>query len=102
MMSAVMSYLPVMSGGAILGFGVGLAAKKIGKYLLMFAGVYFASLIYLQYQGLITINSNLGDSVNGIVGFFGQRIDTVWAAAAISLPAIGAFAAGLYFGTRKS
>jgi uncharacterized membrane protein (Fun14 family) len=100
-MPTVLSYIPIVSSGAVLGLGVGFAAKKIGKYLVIVAGAYFATLLTLQYLGWITINRSLGGTVNSIVDFLTQRIGTAWAAATVALPVVGAFAAGLFLGIRR-
>ncbi len=97
-MSTAMTYIPLLGSGAVVGLGVGFVARKLGKILLIFAGVYFASLVALHYQGLITINNNLGATFGSIADFFAQKVGTGWAAAAVSLPIFGAFAAGLYLG----
>jgi uncharacterized membrane protein (Fun14 family) len=100
-MSTALSYIPLLGSGAILGLGVGFVAKRLGKILLIVGGVYFVSLIALHYRGLITINTSLDATVGGFASFLTQRIGTGWAAAAVSLPVLGAFAAGLYFGVRR-
>ena len=98
MMSTAMTYIPLLGSGAVVGLGVGFVVKKLGKILLILAGVYFASLVGLHYEGLITINSDLGSAVGGIASFFAQKVGTGWAAAAVSIPLLGAFAGGLYLG----
>jgi uncharacterized membrane protein (Fun14 family) len=44
------------SGGLILGFAVGYAAKKALKIALIVLGVFTAGLIFLEYQGIISVN----------------------------------------------
>jgi len=100
-MSTALTYIPLLGSGAVVGFGIGFVAKRLGKYLLILGGIYFVSLLALHYQGLITIHNNLGSTLSGIADFFTQRIGTGLTAAAVSLPLIGAFAVGLYLGVRR-
>ena len=100
-MSTVLSYIPILGSGAVIGFGIGFVAKRLGKYLLIFGAIYFVSLLALHYQGLITIHNNLGSTLSGISEFFTQRVGTGLTAAAVSIPLLGAFAVGLYLGVRR-
>ena len=100
-MSTVFSYIPLLGSGAVIGFGIGFVAKRLGKYLLIIGGIYFAGLLVLHYQGLITIHNNLGSTLSGITDFFTQKIGTGLTAAAVSIPLLGAFAVGLYIGIRR-
>jgi len=101
MSTDIVSYIPTLSGWGIVGFAVGFVAKKIVKYLLILTGLYFATLIYLQQQGWISINRNIGGSVNGLIAVLYERITGLWSAASVSLPMFGAFGAGAYLGFRK-
>ena len=100
-MSTAITYIPLLGSGAVVGLGVGFVVKKLGKILLIFAGLYFVSLLALHHQGLITIHSDLGATFGSIAGFFAQKVGTGWAAAAVSLPLLGAFAGGLYLGLSR-
>jgi uncharacterized membrane protein (Fun14 family) len=100
-MSTALSYIPLLGSGAVIGFGIGFVAKRLGKYLLILGGIYFASLLILHYQGLITIHNNLGSTLSGTVDFFTQKIGTGLTAAAVTIPLLGAFAVGLYLGVRR-
>ncbi len=82
---------------AMAGFATGFLAKKIGKYLMIASGLYFASLLYLQDHGFITINRGLEDLFGGVVSAATSRADAVWNAAT-ALPMLGAFGAGAYVG----
>lgn len=101
MSADIVSYIPTMSGWGIVGFAVGFVAKKLVKYLLILAGIYFATLIYLQQQGWITINKGIEGSLNGLISLLYERASGVWSAASVSLPMFGAFGAGAYLGFRK-
>lgn len=97
----IISSLPAMSGWGVVGFAVGFVAKKIMKYLIILAGVYFATLIYLQYEGWITINQGIEGSVDNIATLLYEQAGTVWTVVALSLPLFGAFGAGAFLGFRK-
>jgi uncharacterized membrane protein (Fun14 family) len=45
-----------MGSGGIIGFLAGYAIKRVMKILAIVVGAFFAALIYLQSQALITIN----------------------------------------------
>lgn len=100
-MSALMSYIPMLGGGAIAGFSVAFVVRKLGKYLLILAGVYLASLVYLHYKGWITINASLAQAVKTLSDLVTTKLSVGWAAAAISLPVLGAFLAGAYLGATR-
>ena len=101
MSADALAYLPEMGGWGLVGFAVGFVAKKIIKWILILVGIYFATLLYLQQQGWITINQGLDTSIDGIAKILYQRADAFWAAAAVSLPVVGAFGVGAYLGFRK-
>ncbi len=100
-MSTVMSYLPIVGGWGIVGFGVGFAVKRIGKFLLVVAGAYLATLLYLNHSGFITINTDLGTLADRFAEFLTQRVGSFWTTAAVSIPVLGAFAAGMFLGARR-
>ena len=100
-MSTALSYIPLLGSGAVIGFGIGFVAKRLGKYLLILGSIYVVSLLALHYQGLITIHNNLGSTLSGTVDFFTQKIGANLTAAAVAIPLFGAFAVGLYLGIRR-
>jgi uncharacterized membrane protein (Fun14 family) len=101
MSADVWAYLPELSGWGVVGFAVGFVAKKLLKIILIAVGIYFATLLYLQQQGLITINDGLEGSLDSLAGVLFDRAGAFWATAAISLPLVGAFGVGAYLGFRK-
>ena len=52
----LLSYLPGLSVGAILGFCAGYAIKKIGKMTALIVGLLFLALQIMAWQGLLTVN----------------------------------------------
>lgn len=45
-----------IGSGGIIGFLVGFALKRVMKILAVIVGVFFAALMYLQSQNLISVN----------------------------------------------
>ncbi len=81
-----------------MGFAVGFVAKKILKYLLIAIGIYLASLLYLQQKGWLTIRGDVDGWFQGLTSLLNERTGSLWATAGVSLPVMGAFAAGAYLG----
>ena len=87
--------------GAVAGFVVGYAIKKILKFLLVLLGVFFAAMQYLAFEGFITINYgrfekifiNLGSSLVGEISL-PDFLTT-------NIPFAGSFAVGLTLGIKK-
>lgn len=52
-----------MSAGLLAGFAITYAFKKLFKFVLFVLGLYFLSLLVLEYVGYITVNPNLFDVV---------------------------------------
>ena len=84
-----------------MGFAFGFVVKKILKYLLIFVGIYVASLLYLQHAGWITFNGSPEGLVNGLVGFLTREGGKLWSAVGTSLPLMGAFGVGASLGFAK-
>jgi uncharacterized membrane protein (Fun14 family) len=84
--------------GAIGGFVVGFALKKIAKIFLIVLGVFIAALLYLGASDIININFGaLWSAVGGWLGGAGQAAS--WLVALIALiPFIGSFAVGFFLG----
>jgi len=78
-MSEVLMPLVYQSGlGAVGGFIVGYALKKVAKIVAIFIGLFILALVYLGYRGIITINYEaLGRAVSGVLGFAGQVGDWI-------------------------
>ena len=101
-MPSIVTYLPTVGGWGIVGFGVGFALRKIGKYLVVFAGVYAATLLYLDQKGIIAIKTDLGSFTKDLSNLLATKLSALWTATAISVPVIGAFAVGALIGFKKS
>jgi uncharacterized membrane protein (Fun14 family) len=84
--------------GAVGGFVVGFALKKIAKLFLIVIGIFIAVLLYLDVSGVISINYGaLWDTVANGLGGAGQAAS--WLVGLISLlPFIGSFAVGFLIG----
>lgn len=84
--------------GAIGGFIVGYALKKVTKIVAVIIGLFILALIYLGYSGILTINyDKLGEAVSKALG--GAGTATGWLAPIIAhLPFAGAFGLGFFLG----
>jgi len=90
-----------LGGGAIAGFSAAFVIKRLGKYLLVVVGVYFASLLYLHHEGWITINATFSEMVNYVSDLVTAQLSLGRALLAVSLPILGAFLAGAYIGATR-
>jgi uncharacterized membrane protein (Fun14 family) len=98
-MSAVLTPIVYQLGlGAVGGFVVGYAFKKITKIVVIIIGLFVLALIYLGYKGILIINyAALGSAVSGALGWAGQAGD--WISPIIShLPFAGSFGLGFFLG----
>jgi uncharacterized membrane protein (Fun14 family) len=86
--------------GGIGGFIVGYAFKKLMKLVAIIAGLFFAALIYLGYQGIISINyGKLEESARNLLGVSGQA--TQWFLPIIlHLPFFSTFIIGFLLGMK--
>ena len=84
--------------GAIGGFIVGYAVKKISKLVAIVVGLFLVALIYLGTQGIISINySGLWEAVEKALGLAGSGLS--WIAHLVALlPFAGTFVVGLLLG----
>jgi len=84
--------------GGIGGFIAGYALKKLMKIVAIIIGLFILALVYLGYQGIITINyGELGDAVSGALGLSGQAAE--WLVPIIAhLPFAGAFGLAFFLG----
>jgi uncharacterized membrane protein (Fun14 family) len=84
--------------GAIGGFVVGFALKKIAKIFLILLGVFIVALLYLGASDIININFGaLWSAVAGWLGGAGQAASWLVGLIAI-IPFIGSFAVGFFLG----
>ena len=84
--------------GAVGGFVVGFALKKIAKIFLLVLGVFIAVLLYLAASDIININFGaLWSAVGGWLGGAGTAAS--WLVGLIGLlPFVGSFAVGFFLG----
>lgn len=84
--------------GAIGGFVVGFALKKIAKIFLIVIGIFIAALLYLGASDIININfSALWNAIADLLGGAGAAFS--WLTGLIALiPFIGSFAVGFFIG----
>jgi len=84
--------------GAVGGFVVGFALKKIAKIFLVILGVLIAVLLYLGASDIININFGaLWNAVGGWLGGAGAAAS--WLVGFIALlPFVGSFAVGFFLG----
>jgi uncharacterized membrane protein (Fun14 family) len=86
--------------GAVGGFVVGFALKKIAKLFIILLGIFIIALLYLGINGVISINYNaLWSTIAGWLGGAAQAAG--WLVGLISLiPFIGSFLVGFLLGLK--
>jgi len=84
--------------GFVVGFITGYALKKILKIVLVLLGMYVLSLLWLQYKGVISINTDKLFNLTGNVST--QAVSAAEKLLGI-LPGTSAFAIGAYIGFKK-
>jgi len=98
-MSEIVSPLVYQLGiGAVGGFVVGYALKKISKLLIVLLGVFVIALLYLGTRGIISINYEaLWGALTGFLGLAGQFAS--WLVGLLSLiPFMGSFMVAFLLG----
>jgi uncharacterized membrane protein (Fun14 family) len=100
-MSEVLTPIVYQLGiGGFLGFFVGYAIKKMTKILAVLIGIGAIILIYLGYEGIISINyDKLAEMIERLMGTAGQA-STVLTPIIANLPFAGSFIAGLAVGIK--
>lgn len=110
-MSVDLAFIGTSIGfGGIAGFMIGYAVKKAIKIMMLIIGLFFASLAYLNYQGIVTINWNklgstatgastgLGNATGQIAGISDQVTPTL---INFGIPLTGSFAVAYVLGFMK-
>jgi uncharacterized membrane protein (Fun14 family) len=99
-MSALTPVVYQLGLGWIGGFIAGYALKKLMKIATIVIGLFILALVYLGYQGVISINyGELGNAVKDGLGLTGQAAE--WIAPIIAhLPFAGAFGLGFFLGLK--
>jgi uncharacterized membrane protein (Fun14 family) len=84
--------------GAVGGFVVGYAFKKLAKVLIVIIGLFVAALVYLGVTGVISVNYDaLWRAVSRLLGLATEAGS--WLVGFLSLvPFLGSFAAGAFIG----
>ena len=97
-MMEILEIITDLSIGGVIGFVIGLVAKTIIKIAIALIGIYIASLTYLHYREIITINTEslqrATDSILSQLPILAQKL--------LSLSIFGGgFLAGFYIGFRR-
>jgi len=98
-MSEVLTPIVTQLGiGAVGGFIVGYALKKVTKIVAVIIGLFLVALIYLVNKGIITIDyGKFEDAILNALGGAGTTLG--WLATLIAhLPFAGAFGLGFFLG----
>lgn len=84
--------------GAVGGFVVGYAIKKVAKLIVVLIGICLLALIYLSSQGILFVNyDKLFDAVSSGLGGAGEAVG--WLTPIIAhLPFAGSFLVGFFLG----
>jgi len=100
-MSAAITPLVYQLGlGGIGGFIAGYALKKMMKLAAIVIGLFVLALVYLGYQGIISINyGELGNAVSGALGLTGTAAGILGPIIA-HLPFAGSFGLGFFLGLK--
>ncbi|MCS7368365.1 MAG: hypothetical protein NDF57_01455 [archaeon GBS-70-058] len=88
--------------GAITGFIVGYALKKIMKVLIIIMGIFLLALAYLQWNGIIKVDyaTLIGKIENATKSLLGESTPLISQITA-NIPFAGSFLAGFYIGYKK-
>jgi uncharacterized membrane protein (Fun14 family) len=100
-MSEIISPVVYQLGlGAVGGFIVGFALKKLAKLFIVLIGIFVIVLLYLGTSGVISINYNaLWNTIAGWLGGASQAAS--WLVGLISiLPFLGSFMVGFLLGLK--
>jgi len=113
------STLATIGGGFFAGALIGFALKKVLKILAVVVGLFFAGLVYLQYQQIVNINWNklqatsqnavttITNATTQISGHISDAIDsknhptTALAISNLGIPLTGSMAMGFAVGFLK-
>jgi uncharacterized membrane protein (Fun14 family) len=86
--------------GGFLGFIVGYAVKKLTKIIAVLAGIFALLLIYLGYEGVISVNyDKLAEMLQKLIGTADQASNLLIPIIA-NLPFAGSFIAGAAIGLK--
>ncbi|MHC1624526.1 MAG: FUN14 domain-containing protein [Methermicoccaceae archaeon] len=89
-----------LGGGAILGFIVGYAVKKLSKLALIIGGILIAFALFLESKGYIVVEwQAVAELPTKIIPAFKEGVSLI-TGLALSLPFAGSFLAGFALGLK--
>ncbi|MDQ3397525.1 MAG: FUN14 domain-containing protein [Deinococcota bacterium] len=99
-----MPYLGQLTFGALAGFSVGYALKKVGKLLAVALGLLFITLQVMAYYDFVNVNwLRIQESVDPLLD--ADSLDRAWhglvALLTANVPFAAAFVPGLLLGLRR-
>jgi uncharacterized membrane protein (Fun14 family) len=104
------SITATIGGGFLTGILVGYGVRQVVKFVAIIVGLFFASLIYLQYRGIAIINwdklqsmaQSTVSSLTGLITTTGNgNSSTLLPITRLGLPLTGSAAAGFAIGFMK-
>ncbi len=88
-----------VSGGTLLGFATGYAAKKVLKLAILGLGLLAGSLIFLEYKGIVNVNYDaLVRSVEEAMGYVQATGESLKAHIVANIPFASSFLAAFLLG----
>lgn len=110
-----MPFVSTVGFGGVVGFLAGYAIKKILKIIAVIAGIFFAALMYLQFQNIVNVNwarlqpvsqsilTQLGNIVTTgqVPGIDNLATTTTTTTANLGIPLTGSAAMGFTIGLLK-
>ena len=101
-MSEINSILFQLGVGAIAGFAVGYAFKKVLKLTLIIIGLLVLAIMYFQWQGFLNVNYEmLVNKIEGFVRGFAGEGSTMISQVIANLPFASTFLAAFALGFKK-
>jgi uncharacterized membrane protein (Fun14 family) len=101
-MEALTPMVVQLGFGGVTGAAVGYAVKKLLKLVVIFIGIFFLGLIYLEYTGFIEIHyAKFTEAFNQMIERIMGGGLTLPNIVSTNLPAVGGFAAGFLLGFKK-
>jgi uncharacterized membrane protein (Fun14 family) len=105
-LETISSALFTAGSGGIGGFVIGFALKKVMKIAAVIVGLFFTSLMYLQYQGILAINwdklQSISESTLLMIGNLVNNVEPVSNITAnVGIPLTGGLSAGIILGFVK-
>lgn len=111
MIDSVGTLAATLGGGFLVGFLIGFALKKVVKLAAVVVGLFFAGIVYLQYQQILSINWNklqavsqdtLSTLANSTMQIPGFNIGHTAVLSNLGLPLTGSLSMGIAIGFLKA